>query len=286
MSTSTTATVHNPTNFEPSDYVVENYFDNRRPAFIFGQSQQDWQDEVTGWEKELFLTFGPNYLSLINHCVHCGNGNVRWITAVRHLPTNDVVVFGCDCTQRLGFANKVAFKLALLQSRDQARKVRFAIGQKRADFLAANPVIADALVAITTPAHSGNRFVQDVLSKLDQYGDLSPRQVEAVIASLKRDVETAARKAVEATEIKGDAPEGRVEVTGEVLSLSERETDFGFVTKALIKLANNSKVWLTAPRGDFERGDVITVRATFERSRDDRSFGFGKRPHFVGKVSA
>ena len=126
--------------------------------------------------------------------------------------------------------------------------------------------------------------MRDVLSKLDRYGSLSVAQVEHVIKALARDRERAARIAAEANEPKGDAPTGRVEVTGRVLSVQVRENGFGLVTKMLLKLENNSKVWVTAPAG-VEAGTTITVRATFEQSRDDRSFGFGKRPHLVKGAS-
>jgi hypothetical protein len=64
------------------------------------------------------------------------------------------------------------------------------------------------------------------------------------------------------------------------------ETDFGVTEKMLMKLTTpahvNTKVWLTVPsNGDISVGDVITVKATFEVSRTDAHFAFGKRPHFV-----
>ena len=151
---------------------------------------------------------------------------------------------------------------------------------KRDAFLATNPAIVDALVAITEPVHANNAFVKDVLSKLNRYDSLSDAQVNAVVTSLRRDIEYAARKAVEATEVKGDAPTGRVEVTGTVLSVKVKENDYGFVRKALIKLENNAKVWVTAPDG-VERDLTVTIKATWTPSQDDRHFAFGKRPILV-----
>ena len=280
------ATAHNPTHFEPADYVVENYLDNKRPEYC-GGPVEEYAREVAFWEEDMRVALGDDWRAKSHRCVHCGNGSVRWITSVRHLPTNDVVVFGAICTDRLGFANKVAFKLAQLQARAEARKVRFTIWTKRQEFLAANPAIAEALVKINEPAHSKNTFVKDVLSKLDQYGDLTVNQVNAVIKSLARDVEYAARQAAEASEPKGPAPSGRVTVTGQVLSTKLQESDFGAVLKMLVKLENNSKVWVSVPsRETVERGDKVTFKATFEVSKDDPSFAFGSRPHLVSRVPA
>lgn len=278
-----TSTVHNPTNFEPRDYEVEDYLDNRRPVY-FGQSIPEFERETADWTAEMVRTFGPDYAKKIHHCIHCGNGSVRWITAVRHLPTNDVVVFGAVCTDRLGFANKHAFKLAQLQARAEARKVRFTMWTKRQAFLTANPAIADALTHIDEPVHAKNFFAKDVLAKLDRFGSLSDKQVSAVVASLARDVSFAARHAAEAAEVKGDAPNGRATVTGLVLSVKAKESQYGVTLKALIKLTNNAKVYVTAP-GGIERGDTVTIKATWTVSNDDKSFAFGSRPTLVSRVT-
>lgn len=286
MATKKTATVHNPVHFEPADYEVQDYLDNKRPQY-FGQGIEAFEEEVKGWQADMVRTFGADYAKKIHHCVHCGNGNIRWITAVLHVPTQEVVVFGSDCTERLGFANRLAWKLAQLQSRAAAGHARMKVWKQRVAFLEANPDVQAVIDLMKEPVHAQNTFVADVLRKLDRYGSLSVAQVNALRPSLQRDIERADRVAVEATEVKGDAPEGRAEVTGQVLSIKGVEGFYGTQTKMLMKLENNSKVWLTAPgNGDYHRGDVIVVRATFERSNDDKSFGFGKRPHFVKVVKA
>ena len=279
-------TIHNPTNFEPRDYEVTDYLDNVRPPF-FGQSTEDHKREVAWWEKSMELALGPNWRSKIHKCVHCGNGSVRWITACRHIPSGELVVFGAVCTARLGFADKMAFKLAQLKAKAEAGHARMKVWKAREAFLLLRPEIAAAIEQVKQPAHAKNGFAQDVLAKLNQYGSLSDRQVDAVLKSLARDLEYAARKAAELTEPKGDAPSGRTTVTGLVLTTKIQESDFGTTLKMLLKLENNSKVWLTAPsRETIERGDTVTVTATFEVSKDDKHFAFGKRPHLVSRIAA
>lgn len=281
-----TATVHNPTHFDPADYEVRDYVDNHRPEF-FGQSADEYAEELRLWEADMLRLFGADWRRKIHHCVHCGNGMVRWITAVEHLPTQEVVVFGATCTERLGFANKHAFKLAQLQARAEARKARFTIYTKRQAFLATRPDVAEALATIDNPVHAKNLFAHDVLRKLDQYGELSEKQIASVLTSLQRDREYAARRTAEESEPKGDAPSGRVVVTGTVLSTKDVESQYGWTTKMLLKLENNARAWLTVPSGsEIERGDTVTVRATFEVSRDDKSFAFGKRPTLVSRMAA
>jgi len=280
------ATIHTERNFEPSDYVVLDYLDNKRPAYC-GGPVEGYIEICQQWEADMERALGSDWRAKSHRCAHCGNGMVRWITAVLHKPSNERVVFGADCTERLGFENHQAFKLALLKKRAAAHKESLRIWNARCAFIEKHPSIAAALTAIEEPVHAANVFVKDVLRKLDRYGSLSDKQVAAVESSLARDVEHAAKKAAEAAEPKGEAPEGRTEVTGTVLSVQFRESDWGETAKMLVKLENNSKVWVTVPSGALGtdgglKGKTITVRATFERSRDDKSFAFGKRPTLVG----
>lgn len=271
------STVHNPSNFEPSDYVVEDYLDNKRPEFC---GEPEFPRIVEMWETDMLRVLGADWRAKCHRCIHCGNGTVRWITATRHVPTNEIVVFGAVCTDRLGFANKHAFKLAQLQARAEARKVKFTIYNKRQEFIREHPEVADILATIDEPQHAKNFFLKDVLAKLDQYGTLSVNQLQAIVESNIRDNVNAAKRTTEALEPKGDAPSGRQTVTGSVLTIKSQEGYMHGTTtfKMLLKLESNAKVWLTCTDSDIERGDTVTVKATFEVSRDDKSFAFGKRP--------
>lgn len=271
-------TIHNPAQFDPSNYEVVDYADNRRPSYM-GQTAKEYEQEVEWWKHDMLRLFGSDWATKIHRCVHCGATNIRWITAVRHIPTGEVVVFGAICTDRLGFANRMAFKLAQLQAKADAQKVRFVIYEKRQAFLADHPELAKAIETIDDPIHAKNFFAKDVVAKLNRWGSLSDAQVNAVIASLKRDHEFAARKAAEAQEVVGDAPTGRQTVTGTVLSVKDVESMYGITEKMLIKLENNAKVWVTVPGAvSVQRGNTVTVTATWTVSDKDNGFAYGKRP--------
>jgi len=274
-------TVHNPTNFDPQQYDVLDYLDGKRPAY-FGQGSEAHDAEVKLWEADFVQYFGADWRSKnVRKCVHCGHNPLRWLTVVKHLLTGDVVVFGADCTKRLDFADQKTFKLAQLQARDAANKVRIKVWNQREAFLKANPVFAAAIADYA----GSNTFVKDVVAKLGLYGSLSERQVAAVVAAIARDTQKAAQPVVE--EVKGPAPEGRQTVTGVLVSVKLVEGAYGTARKGLLKLANNSKVWLTVPsKSGAERGDTLTVAATFTVSQDDKSFAFGSRPSLVSVVKA
>jgi len=265
----TTPTVHNPTNFDPADYVIENYFDNRPPEYfppdvcgmqidlLNAQAMKDWRARTDAWEGSLTDSLGDDYEDKIHRCVHCGNSNVRWITAARHTPTGEVVVFGSDCTDRLRLAGRDEFKLSQLKKAAKAAAERVALQAKIDLFIKENPQVSDWKVdlehdhATGGKVHGGNDFVHDVMAKLKRYGSLSDKQVAAVGKSLERDRAYAKKreawKAEEAANPPGPAPEGRVEVTGKVFSRKYRETQFGGAWKITMKLENGSKVWMTEP---------------------------------------
>jgi len=91
---------------------------------------------------------------------------------------------------------------------------------------------------------------------------------------------------------------GRITVSGEIVRMKYVDSPYGEIHKMLVKVTTNEgeyKLWGSVPRsleGDYvsdanhgqilmgaaEQGDKITFTATVERSRDDDSFGFFKRP--------
>lgn len=106
-------------------------------------------------------------------------------------------------------------------------------------------------------------FAKQLIDKHDRYGVIvEERQAEKAAAA--------------------PCPSGRVTITGTIVKVEERESDFGLVTKMLVKAAEGFMVWGTLPAGaPAERGAVITFKATVTPSNDDPKFGFASRPKFA-----
>jgi hypothetical protein len=296
---------HNPSNFHPEDYEVVEYLDNQPPRLAsfcaplssFSDHQRSveaHQRMMDAWRKEMDFFF-PNrreHKPSIHQCTHCGNTRVRYIVACLHKPSGQHVVFGSDCVERLGFANQSSFKAAQIRSRAEAGNARMAAFVARQKFLAANPHVAAAINDLTSNVelHKRNNFAHDILAKFNKYGNMSEPQQYHFVKSLERDHEFAARRAAEDAVPKGEFPSGRIQFTGEVISVKQQESDFGIQMKCLLKIISEvgtgCKVWMTLPSGagDVARGDRIVVKAGLEVSKDDKHFGFGKRPHFVSKI--
>jgi hypothetical protein len=309
--------LHNEVNFRPEEYEVLDYLDNSPPrisdylpTLMFGASQEQWStamatgrasydDAMRRWRETMdhYFPDRANNNPSIRKCTHCGNVQVRYIAAVKHVPTGQVVVFGDICVDRLGFANRDAFRAAQVRARAQQGHARLAIFRQREAFLARSPQLAAILsneAEMTHPDHANNEFARDIVAKLNQYGSLSDRQVECFVASVERDhviarqrAERAAQEAARRASAQ-PAPEGRVTVEGQVVGVKQHDVaGFGYynrgsstILKMTLLLDNGSKVWMTVPGGVDQgiRGKRVRVTATFTRSSTDQSFAFGKRP--------
>ncbi len=113
------------------------------------------------------------------------------------------------------------------------------------------------------------------------------RMSEKAVACLRREVDRhkarndrqAAWKAE--ADAAPDAPEGRIEVVGEVLAVKSQETAYGVSPKMLVKAEAGWKVWATVPasiRHALDRGARVTFTASLRRSESDPKFAIASRP--------
>ncbi len=284
-----TATIHNPTNFQPQDYEVVRYLDNHPPQYYFGMGMDLFEELTREWEREFTSVYGtPDFRMKIHRCVHCGNSNVRYIAACKHIPTGEIVTFGDICVNRLDLPNADAFKAAYIRDKAARERKKKELADAVEKVLNEHPDFKTAyncFIDHGDTTHKRNSFAADIIAKLHQYGSLSDRQIECATNSIARDHEYEARRQAEENEEKGPAPSGRQEVTGQILSIKERDTFYGPTLKMLVKLTNNAKVWCTVPSNrtdkELNRGSNITFKATFNVSDDDPHFAFGSRPNLV-----
>jgi hypothetical protein len=285
---------HSPANFNPGEYTVVDYLDNQPPKYYMGLSAEAYRAIRAEWEahiKRYFINRGDIY-----HCHHCGNGNVRYVCVVEHVPTKANLIFGSDCVHKLEFANRDDLKLAQLKARAAQGHARLRIYAARQSFLEQHPEVKAIIddCVLDRPEHIANTFARDLMAKLDQYGSLSSSQEHYLLKSLHDDrvrFERAAKEAAEkaalrAAGIKG--PEGRTEVEGVVLHVRQQDGDWGINYKWLVRLDSGIKVWSTVPNVAFDviphsdHKDMVGARvkftATWERSQNDDTFAFGKRP--------
>lgn len=277
------SSIHNPSQFEPADYSVIDYFDNKPPAFNLGAIGED----STGRALEYFNADRQRWMetreklfpeSNCYQCQHCGQGNVRWVTAVLHKPTGKHICFGAECTARLGFASANDFRLAQVKSRAEAGHARMLRWLARERFLKANAEVVALIEQAKAPLHANNAFVQDVLSKLDLWGNLSVAQVTAVRNSLARDIQKEKDRVNDTRSALVTSP--RALRTGTIISQKTKQTDFGTQFKMLVELEDGNRIYGTEPSAiaSLHVGDKISFCAPVEVSQNDVHFGFFSRP--------
>lgn len=262
----------------PAELVTENYSlracFNARPG-TDGRPATDHEMAMLDMARRAAATSSVG--RGITQCHHCGVA-IRWAAILDHTSGESIIV-GETCLERFGLSST---EFHTLRKAAQLDREAFRIRTAVALFLAANPDLAWMGEKSTPEPHAANEFLCDVARKLRQYGELSSRQVTAVRGAVARDVERAAARATEATEPTAPVPTGRVTVTGEVVALRWDNTQWGSVQKMLVKVTTTDgayKVWGSVPAGlDASRGDVVTMKATLERSDRDEAFGFFKRP--------
>jgi hypothetical protein len=150
---------------------------------------------------------------------------------------------------------------------------------RQEQFIATHPAFGEALASFKANpmVHRGNKFAHELVAKFDRFGSLTIPQMNAFADSLRRDRDRVAKEGP-----KGLAPVGSQVVTGEIVSVKKHVSPYSVSMKMTVKLANNSRVWATVPWGyTAEVGKTVSFRATFEPSKDDPSFAFGKRPELV-----
>lgn len=135
-----------------------------------------------------------------------------------------------------------------------------------------------------------NSFLTDVRSRFLSNGRLSDKQIAAVAASFEREAEFRKRdedkKSLLAAGVK--TPNGRVTFVGEIVSIKDRQSQFGWQTKATIKTDNGWLCWVTLPaphNSNAQRGQRLRMTATVQPSDRDPLFAFGSRPHGIEFLS-
>ena len=139
----------------------------------------------------------------------------------------------------------------------------------------------------------GSDFIASMRDALHEWGRLTESQEAAVRKVMAREEKREAERTAE-WEAAADCPEGRVEVTGVIISTDIRDTSFGSQWKMLVRDDSGFKVWGSIPRkllvqtetfrnhqffdATDLKGKRVSFTAAITPSEDDQKFGFLKRP--------
>lgn len=281
--TDTTRDIHSPANVRPDDYEFE--------GVLYQGTSEDlaeaYQIENDIFDANYTAQGGDRYegnYALKGSCDHCG-ARFAYGAYFRHAPTGHIIVTGHICAdETFSLPDRVA-----VDKRNKARKAeaikrrREAMDSLRLDTQAAIAYLNDGGLDKLTGGYQG--FIADVIRKASQY-TLSDRQQDAIVKAHKSLLERENESEREG-ETPVDAPTGKIEFEGTIISRKWKESAYGTYESLVVKVTTDDgvyKVWLRAPKaisGRVDNGDHVKLRATLEAS-DDASFAFARRPFVLG----
>lgn len=302
--------IHRPSSddFDPQLYTDFGYFDLQTPEMrivgVDGQGRAivDRTPDVLLWYKQT-PKLEARGIKRAEHndlatCGHCG-AHIRY--AVIMVRGKEWIFVGEQClgnrfplsAAEFQRVRKEAAKRAELTKTGETHRANLA---KAVEYDPRLAILADS------DACGNNSFLSDLSFKLKKY-ELSERQLAAAVRSIERD-ETwkAKREAQRAASI--DAPEGKQEVAGEIVSIKEHQSQFGTSWKMTVRDDRGFTVWCTVPAalesrwdydaetgkytevGGVDKGDRVAFSATLTRSDKDSTFAFAKRPTKARKLEA
>lgn len=221
------------------------------------------------------------------NCVRCqGEGSVSWGDDSKNLiakADGSVEEIPQVCFKCLGHRGKYVSQAQLdRREKDRARRKATAeaqLAESRAAvaaawdaFAAVHPEVAAALAGM----EESSSFAASLASQVRRGRELS----EGQIAAAERMIAAAAARTQErATRIAAQA--GRQTIKGEVLSVKEREGDFGTIFRMTVRDERGFVVNGTVPAAilmDTQAGKTVEFTATVKVSAGDETFGFYARP--------
>lgn len=239
------------------------------------------------------------------NCHVCGSVNAVYTILFYHSKTNTYVRLGQDCSAKL-FNNDFGakfFRNAVADVREHHAGI-----QKAQALLADYGLTAAWDVSVSAKAQRAEcqaQFdidgitrrspiayeavvIEDMVGKLVKYGSISEKQrnyIAVLLSKLTNRVQVETKQAEE-KELAADCPTGTLVVEGTVLTTKLQSSPYGDTLKMLVKHASGYKVWGSVPSGLYiDKGDIVRFTATIECSKDDKKFGFFKRPRKAVKLA-
>lgn len=302
--------IHSPTNFEPADYTYVGSFDNwPSPGAFYAQANPvDFKTEfgtinALTWshatylggraairEKGAKIRFNPDLGT--SQCDHCG-AHIRYVTVYRHTNGELIAVGNVCADERFGCSDRREYDIKRLREAAANERERVAAFGKALLFVREKcPEMEQWL--LSPAAEQVHQIFADMARRLSRWGSLSDKQVAFARKLLQEHFERQRNGGRTDREIQReqehaaaeDVPEGRHTVTGTIVKLEYRESQWGGSLKMALKTDRGFVLWGTVPSGveNPQKGDKVEITATLERSERDPKFGFYKRPY--GRILA
>lgn len=286
--------------FNPEEFEFVAFFDISAPAY---QIEYDWIDGVyptnprtvmdgdgnpvlshTGKCTEMIKAEG--YGEFEGRCQHCGQP-IRYCCIYRNIPNDELIVVGTVCAdERMGLTLN-EFEIKREKARIKVEETRAWNAENNSSWLTEDDSrqgLIDFMIENRkgSAEHGHYGFFHDLILYFGRHGRLTEAQERAARKSRERIEERVAKEADRLANAI-PVPEGNgLQITGEVISVKDKESMYGITTKITVEAAEGYRVWGTAPSAllyeDVQPGDTVEFVANVTRSDRDEYFGFFKRP--------
>lgn len=282
--------IHRPGSITPSDYVflVYYFFD----PYIDGSGKPNPGPGVE--EAEKILQNGTRAetgrIQSMYNCTVCG-AHYKEGAVLKHIPTGNLITMGHDCSDKYELqsdwtdieiaADRHRLAKQAVASRIRNVETRKAIMDGNSDLSKAFAYGEDQLGKNESSEWRRGRIntLNDIANKFYKYSSLSEAQINY---ALKIYADLTKPYASPSDDVKVPAPEGRLVFTGKVVSVKDYESQWGDSVKMTLKVTTPEGVWMAwgTAKGNVEKGQEVTLKATVTKSDKDPSFAFFKRPVF------
>ena len=268
--------IHRPSapDFDPQDYTLFGVYNLARkmkvidsiefipPSLWIEHSHMEPSEfaietkalESHGWSTDIITNANGKERDSVHakQCAHCGQ-RLKYGALLSNESEKSLIVIGEDCLWNR-FQEVTAAQFKQLREDAKAKAAATRSMERKNTALKENPGLAAGY-------DSTNSFVQDVMRRFDRKGEITERQLAAVLKVVKQDAERAERKAQWTTEaeLAADAPTGKVTVTGEIISTKWQESMYGSTHKMILKTEAGWKLWVTVPNNIYE--EVMNCKA-------------------------
>lgn len=230
------------------------------------------------------------------NCQCCGSVNCIYTAAFYHQKTNEYLLVGLTCAEKLEmsysatdanlFLKRCRQELKIAKGKQAAKRDLNDLGLQAAwDIYEARPRLGYV--------ERQEQIISEMVSSLVRYGRISDKQV-IFAKSLLNQIQNRAKYLADREakhQAAAECPEGKFTFVGKILSSKVQDVYANHCSflqiKILVEHESGYKAWGTAPASitngydgskQFFRGKTVSFSATFTRSKDDPKFGFFSRP--------
>lgn len=268
---------HRPAELDPATYQYIGWMYQGHSEEVLEAIHGAFQHDPTELSPEKVQNskrlFEGNYKAK-STCDHCG-ASFYWGNIYRHRPTNQIIVVGHICAERFHLESRGAWIQEQVRRQKEANERRNSTLNAARQWLTENQ---DLIPIIGEEAQPTHHILINLKNNLFQWGQLTEKQAE-LARKIDKELKTPKVEGLKTDVIVGKA----ITITGRVIITRANKSSFGYHQmeyKMLVEDDRGFRVWGSIPSsiGSTERNDRVTFIADTERSKEDSSFGFFKRP--------